>query len=236
MATSSDTFSLTCQTLPSTNSSDILIADLEDMLSLLHAGDFRDEFSVYPNPFHGYPGSPAVQNLTELNLEDGGFTLQNDPIWPFIQPARSSVIDVLIVNDNSADTADNFPDGSEIYQTYLRSQQAGLSRMPTIPPPSVFASEGLTKRATFFGCHDKTKLIIIYLPNVAYSFPSNQSTATLVYSAADTDAMIANGVQIATQNGDAQWPTCLGCAIMMNSTLILPEACEACFAKYCFTG
>jgi lysophospholipase len=202
-------------------------------LTPLHAGNFRDEFSVFPNPFYSYSGSPAVSAQAELSLEDGGFTLQNDPIWPFIQPARSSVIDVLLVNDNSADTADNFPDGSEIYETYLRSLQVGLTRMPVIPPPSTFASQNLTSRATFFGCHDKTKLTIIYLPNVAYSFASNQPTARLLYAAADVDAMVANGVLIGTQDDDEEWPTCLACAVMMNSALVLPSACTACFTKYC---
>jgi lysophospholipase len=142
------------------------------------------------------------QHKQRLSLEDGGFTLQNDPIWPFIQPVRSSVIDVLIVNDNSADTANNLPDGSEIYDTYLRSLQAGLTRMPVIPPPSTFASKNLTQHAAFFGCRDSTKLTIIYLPNVAYSFALGQPTFRTIYDAADVGGIIVNGVSIGTQNGN----------------------------------
>jgi len=46
--------------------------------------------------------------------------------------------------------------------------------------------------------------------------------------------MIANGIQIATQNNDPGYPTCLACAIMKKSGGALPAACAACFAKYCF--
>ena len=105
---------------------------------------------------------------------------------------------MLIVNDNSADTTDNFPNGTEIRQTYLNAQADGLKKMPFIPPVSTFVSEGLNKRATFFGCNQPGTMFIVYLPNVAYTFPSNQSTFKVEYTIPETDGMIANGVQIAT--------------------------------------
>jgi lysophospholipase len=206
------------------------------LLGIDEAGIERDEFAVYPNPFYGYSTSPAVQTETELYLVDGGSSNQNNPIWPFIQPARSGFIDVLIVDDNSADTTDNFPNGTEIYHTYLQAQRVGLTRMPDIPPVSTFVSEGFNKRAVFFGCSDKTKLTIIYLPSVNYTYPSNQPTSKFQYAPNETAGMIANGNLIATQNGDSGWPLCFACGIMHKSSSSLPSGCNACLTKYCWTG
>lgn len=157
-------------------------------------------------------------------------TLDLSQIWPFIQPERS--VDVLVVSDNSADTSDNFPNGTEIQQTYLNAQADGLPKMPFIPSPVVFVSQGLNKRATFFGCNETGTTFIVWLPNVAYTYPSGQSTFRIEYPVADTDAMIANGVQIATQNGTAGWPFCLACAVKNKDGSSLPAGCNACF-KVC---
>lgn len=72
-----------------------------------HSPVVQDLFAVYPNPFYHYAHSSAVQDDAVLTLADGGEAGQNVPVWPLIQPARN--IDVLILNDNSADTTDNFP-------------------------------------------------------------------------------------------------------------------------------
>ena len=46
--------------------------------------------------------------------------------------------------------------------------------------------------------------------------------------------MIANGQQIATKGGDANWPTCLACGIMQKTGGALPAACTACLQQYCY--
>jgi lysophospholipase len=235
LGTSSTFFGEICDPELASNSSTELIEVLEELLETDELDVERDEYAVYPNPFYGYSSSPGVKTETELHLVDGGTSNQNNPIWPFIQPARSGVIDVLIVNDNSADTDDNFPNGTEIYHTYLQAQRLGLTRMPTIPPTDTFVSEGLNKRAAFFGCSDKTKLTIIYLPNVNYTYPSNQPTAKFQYAPNETAGMIANGNLIATQNGQAGWPLCLACGIMHKSLSPLPKECNDCLTKYCWT-
>lgn len=206
---------------------------LSALLEKVHDVAFRDEYAVYPNPFYQRPASSLVASQQSLYLVDGGEALQNNPVWPFIQN-NGRPTDVLIVNDNSADT-NNFPNGSEILTTYVQAQAAGLSRMPFIPSVDVFMSEGLNKRPTFFGCNNPSVLTIVYLPNVNYTFASNEPTAKLEYSKADTDAMIANGVQIAAKGGDPGWPTCLGCALTMKTGATLPAACTACFSTYCFS-
>ncbi|KAH9825810.1 Lysophospholipase 2 [Teratosphaeria destructans] len=231
--TSSDVFFAACEELQPSNSSS---ADLENVLerlaSIAHEPTFEDLFGVYPNPFYNYSRSTMVSADPLLTMVDGGSTDQNNPIWPFIQPERS--VDVLIVNDNSADTTDNYPDGTEIRQTYLNAQAAGLTKMPYIPDVSTFVSEGLNKRATFFGCNETGTTFIVFLPNVDYTYDSGQSTSKVEYTVAETDAMIANGVQIANQNGTAGWSFCLACAIRNQDGTALPTGCNACFDRYCY--
>lgn len=106
--------------------------------------------------------------------------------------------------------------------------------MPAIPAVSTFLAEHLNQRPTFFGCNDASKTTIVYLPNVNYTFASNEPTAKLEYLAAETDAMIANGVQIASKGGDPGWPLCLACGIMKKAPGTLPGGCAACFKQYCY--
>ena len=145
------------------------------------------------------------------------------------RPAPCSVPD-----DNTADDGDHWPNGTQIYNTYLHARKEGLSRMPTIPPTPTFISLGLNKRATFFGCTSKETLSIVYLPNVMYSYSTNHSTSQAAYTAQETNDMIANGVKIGTQNDDSQWPLCLACIIMKKTIDALPKGCAKCFEKYCF--
>ena len=232
LGTSSDVFDAACpNAVPPDNSTSDLPGVLEELVSLAHSPLLDDLFGLYPNPFYKYPRSTTVSNERLLTLSDGGGSDQNVPIWPFIAGSRQ--LDVLIANDNSADTTDNFPNGTEIHQTYLNAQADGHTRMPYIPPVSTFTDEGLNKRATFFGCNETDTMFIVYLPNVNYTFPSNQPTLKLQYSVKQTQAMIHNGVEIATQNGDKQWPFCLACAVM-NKAEDLPAGCNACFDKYCY--
>nr|OQO31906.1 hypothetical protein B0A51_01101 [Rachicladosporium sp. CCFEE 5018] len=231
--TSSDVFPGACEVVPASNSSSApLVQVLEGLVSTAKAPAVTDLYGLYKNPFYNYSRSSLVSNDQELTLADGGLAGQNNPIWPFIQPARS--IDVLIVNDNSADTSDNFPNGTEIRQTYLNAQAAGLKKMPYIPDVATFVSQGLNKRATFFGCNETGTTFIVFLPNVNYTYPSNQPTSKLQYSVAETDGMIANGNAIATQNGAKGWSFCLACAVKNKDTTKLPAGCNACFSKYCY--
>lgn len=237
LGTSSTLFNELCTDLPTAVNSTLstaLYSDLAVIVNDVHNLTTRDLYAVYPNPFYGYAPSTLVSAQVELDLVDGGEALQNNPIFPFLQPARG--IDVILVNDNSADTSNNFPNGSEILTTYVQSLNAGLTRMPYIPSVETFISLGLNKRPTFFGCNDTTKATIVYLPNVNYTTQSNVATAQLAYPKNQTDAMIANGVAMASWNGSATWGTCLGCAIMMKTGTTLPTACAACFEELCYHG
>lgn len=122
-------------------------------------------FGLYPNPFYKYQSPTGVHDSKDdirsqpfLRLIGGGMSHQNNPIFPLLQPARA--VDVIIVNDNSANT-NNYPNGSEIYTTYLQSLEQGLSRMPYIPPVELFLLNNFQKKAVFFGCHSRDKITII---------------------------------------------------------------------------
>jgi Lysophospholipase catalytic domain len=56
-----------------------------------------------------------VYTQAELDLVDSGEALQNNPIWPLLH----RVVDVIIVNDNSADTSQNWPNGVRIDSVLL---------------------------------------------------------------------------------------------------------------------
>lgn len=242
--TSSNIFVGTCAAIePDSSNNASLPAFLSSIVSRTQRPTFQDKFGIYPNPFFQYPQSPLVQENTLLTLADGGLAGQNVPIWPFITGPRK--VDILIASDNSADTSENFPNGTEIRQTYLNAQARNLTRMPYIPPVSEFTLKNLTNRAVFFGCESLSSsneeeqqqqqetLLLIWLPNVAYTYPSNQPTSKIQYSQEETRGMIENGNAIATQNGDAEWPFCLACGIKARDAE-LPEECEACFEKYCY--
>jgi lysophospholipase len=163
---------------------------------------------------------------------------QNNPLWPLLQPSRA--IDVILVNDNSADTDDNWPNGTEILHTYTlaKSVSPQLTKMPYIPPVSTFMDQNLYRRAAFFGCYDTTKATIIFLPNTNYTaFESNPASSKFDYTKEETEKMIQNGNLVATQGSDKEWATCLGCGIMhknvgSESKKVL-DKCKACLDKYC---
>jgi lysophospholipase len=240
LGTSSNLFNELCLSVPEpANSTTDLWSTIEQMLDYVHEVTTSDEYASYPNPFYEYVSSTAIPNPANnvtaqetLHLVDGGTALQNNPIFPFLQPARK--IDVILVNDNSADTSNNFPNGSEILTTYVQSFNHNLTLMPFIPSVETFIAEGLNQRATFFGCNDTSKITIVYLPNYNFTYASNTATTQLEYSKTDTAGIIANGVSIASQGNDTEWGTCLGCALMMKTGQTLPSTCEACFDEYCY--
>lgn len=238
-ATSSNIFPLNLCTAKATDQSTqdpSLIDFIQSIVNTSHPLIKRDVYATFPNPFQNYAPATAISSQEEIYLVDGGAALQNNPIWPFIQ--STSRVSVLLVNDNSADTLDNYPNGTEILTTYLVAKAAGLSRMPYIPPVSTFVSRGLNRRATFFGCGkgNRGELTIVYLPNTNLTTNTGISSEKGEFRAEETDAAIRGGVDIARQGGYKDWAVCLGCALVMKTGETLPEECKACFQKYCFDG
>lgn len=243
LGTSSTLFNLFCPAAPTPSNSTLnIFADIAQVTAQTHTLTTRDDFAIYPNPFYNYISSSSTPNVAnnitaqkEVSLVDGGEALQNNPIFPLLQPARK--ISTILVNDNSADTPQSFPNGSEILTTYIQSLSHNLTRMPYIPSVDTFLSLGLARRPTFFGCHDLGKITIVYIPNVNMTYASGVPTAKLAYAKNETEGMVRNGVAMVSQLGDGEWAVCLGCAIMEKvKGTKLPAACGACFEKYCYLG
>lgn len=244
MGTTSDLFGYVCKVFTYGLDAKVDLAtpedaDLSRANKTLHeqGPDERHLFGQYPNPFHNRTGSPLVDALTELALVDGGLGGQVNPIWPFLRPERH--VDVLIVNDNrdpsSNDRTHMFPNGADMRTTYTRAQALGLTKMPYIPPTDVFLEEHLDKEATFFGCNDTLAMTIVYLPNQDISYASNTSSNQFEYKVPEIAAMIKNGHDIATQEGnDPDWAKCLGCALQLKTGTKLPNFCKDCLDDYCY--
>lgn len=193
-------------------------------------------YAIVTNPFKGFipttnSTTSSVAALDTLYLVDGGVPNHNDPILPLLEPSRN--VSVLFVNDNSADTTDDLPDGAAVYAAYEATLTGRLAgRFPVVPAAGEFS----TKQAQFFGCDDAEAVTVIYLPNADWSFESNTTTLQLEYDAAETAAMISDGVLVAAQGGDDAWATCLACGIMLKEvgSSNLPSDCTACLEEYCW--
>lgn len=237
LATSSGTFFRFCSRVPGTN---LLTGewgemenDLIGLTNVLHTPSLYDEYGVYPNPFYQSKLAPGLASKENLHLVDGAAGGENIPLWPLIQPERH--VDVILVNDNSADTHDGYPDGTSLYNTWVRSQESGLQTMPAIPIPATMEMAGLNRRPTFFGCHNLSAITIIYLPNRHHVFASNISSFKLNYGWKDVTNMIANGNMVATNGKDKNWPYCLACGLLLRVNKgALPSGCAACLRKYCW--
>ncbi|KAK5658985.1 hypothetical protein OQA88_1071 [Cercophora sp. LCS_1] len=208
------------------------------------------DIASWPNPFFQY--NPAVNrnaNSFTLNLVDGGEDLQNIPFHPLLWSQRA--VDVVIAVDSSADTMTHWPNGTSLVATYKRSTSGyyvppETDRFPRVPDTNTFVNLGLNKRPTFFGCQPDNLTagpLIVYLPNAPYSNYSNVTTFQLEYTTEERQAIILNGynvVTLANATIDAQWPTCLGCAILdralRRTGTQIPQVCTQCFDRYCWNG
>ncbi|KAK1818039.1 Lysophospholipase 1 [Friedmanniomyces endolithicus] len=236
-ASTSNIFGFLCKTVSNSTGAVAQLADALQSAILEVAGTTTSSlFNEIPNPFLAYSHASAVSSAKLLTLGDGDLSMQNDPVWPFLQPERS--VSVLILADTcSENTTNSSCTGLYLHNTFLEAQSQSLTKMPTIPPTSTFVALYLSSQARFFGCHQPDAITIVWLPLVSYSgtTASDISSVDVEVSEANTDSIIRNGNLIATQNNDPQWPTCLACAISLKTAVSLPAGCGACFARYCVT-
>ncbi|KAK1148831.1 Lysophospholipase 1 [Aspergillus melleus] len=248
MGTSSSLFNQGLLRLNNTDAPDFV---KETVMKLLKKLDRNDEdIAVYsPNPFYRYRNAThAYSKSRDLDVVDGGEDGQNVPLHPLIQPNRH--VDVIFAVDSSADT-NSWPDGSSLGHTYERSlNSTGIGNgtvFPAVPDKNTFINLGLNKRPTFFGCDSKNLTgpapLVVYLPNSPYNYASNASTYKMEYSDEERDNIILNGYNVVTRGNssvDADWPSCVGCAILSRSAertnTKLPEICNTCFKSYCWNG
>lgn len=251
MGTSSSLFNAVVTSLGSVDIPQALKDRLEQTLSALGADN--EDIADYPNPFFQYNNetNPSANSST-LTLVDGGLDFQNIPLHPVIQPARN--VDVIFAVDSSADTTFNYPNGTALVATYERSQPdssiANGTAFPSIPDVNTMVNLGLNTRPTFFGCDsrnitsDYVVPLIVYIPLSPYIVNSNVSTFDpQEFNDTFRNAIIENGYDVATMgNGsaNAQWPTCVGCAVLSRSLeragAQVPEVCAQCFRDFCWDG
>lgn len=220
-----------------------------------------DIASYNPNPFYNseYADSENIISMESLNLADGGEDGQNVPYYPLIQKARN--VDVIFSFDNSADTDNNWPNGSAIVSTYKRqfNAQGYGTVFPYVPSVETFIDEGLNTGPVFFGCNasalsDLVKFhgskvnntdvpLVVYIPASKYLYDANKSTYKMSYTDSEVRSMIQNGFEVASKGNvteDEAWGTCVACAIIRReqerSGEEQSDECKRCFDDYCWTG
>ncbi|PKS12101.1 hypothetical protein jhhlp_001398 [Lomentospora prolificans] len=250
MGTSSSLFNAAYLGIEGKDSDGTLTNFIESRLREI--GQENRDVALWPNPFWESSLVQSRANQSFLTLVDGGLALENVPIQPLLWERRG--VDVIIAVDSSADTSDNWPNGTALVATYQRSREVPNNAsfpFPKVPDQNTFVNEGLNSKPTFFGCPapytnetvaDGTPLVV-YLPNAPYTFFSNVSTLTMSYTDAERNSIVMNGVNVATMGQgklDDRWPACLGCAILARSLArqgsSLPGECANCFKKYCWNG
>lgn len=260
MGTLSSLFNQALLRLPNTDLNWALKRIIEMILEPLLKNEV--DIAVHePNPFYktNYGDSEEILSDSSLHLVDGGEDQQNVPLYPLIQKSRD--LDVIFGFDNSADTNENWPNGTSFVHTFLRqfAVQGKGTPFPFVPSSQDFIKEGLNTRPVFFGCDAKnlTELVefhdadydptdvplIIYMPNSPHSHQSNVSTYTMSYEEDEKLGIIQNGFEVSSRGNytsDREWPTCVGCAIIRRQQERLDEEqskeCQRCFERYCWKG
>ncbi|WFD33432.1 lysophospholipase [Malassezia cuniculi] len=216
--------------------------------------DSNNDVAQVPNPFLGYrPETNRFNNMTYLDLVDGGEANHNVPLEPLFQPARK--LDMVLAVDSSADTDSGWPNGTALYETFRRAQLKSFGYMPfpKIPDANTFINKGLNTRPSFFGCsindtingetaaNNAVSPLLVYLPNYPYSFNTNTDTYELSYSKETQQKFVDNSVNVATMGGEMEdWSQCLACASLLRSLQRsgqdMPDKCQSCFNRYCWDG
>ena len=198
-------------------------------------------FATFPNPF---PGTATE----EITITDGSEAGQSIPLWPQIQPARD--LDFIVAWDSDSDQGPyNWNNGTNLYDTYLAADAAGIP-FPVVPPPTTFIHNDYIQKPVFFGCNaaltttkSTASPIVFYMANSPYTAYTNYSFFQMSTSFAQMDDIFDNGFAQMTQgNGtlDHEWAACLGCAVIDRSLekvgMERTKQCESCLQRYCWDG
>lgn len=257
LGTSSSIFNEAIISLEAEDLPGIVEDPLVEVLKLVSKSE--EDIALYePNPFYNTTAGnvPTILEDDTLFLCDGGFDDQNIPLQPLIQRERE--VDVIFAYDNSADTDQNWPNGTAMVATYERQfiPAGNGTKFPYVPDATSFRNLNLTSKPTFFGCDAKnlTSLfaegeefyyppLIVYTANRPFDTWSNTSTFQLSYENSQRDAIITNAFESATRlNGtlDEDFRSCVSCAIIRRTQERLnieqSQQCKDCFDKYCWNG
>ncbi|KAH3672808.1 hypothetical protein WICMUC_004030 [Wickerhamomyces mucosus] len=204
------------------------------------------------NPFYNtsYGDSETVLKSNSLYLVDGGEDGEVIPFAPLLQSERE--LDIIFGFDSTADSEYLLPNGDSLVATYERQflNLTDSNAFPYVPDTNTFLEKGLTSRPTFFGCNGSnlTELsrippLIVYVPNIPYTYLSNTSTFKMQYSNSEKYAMVQNGFEISSRKNltlDSDWQKCIGCAVIQRELertgQSQPNECKECFDRYCWDG
>lgn len=255
--TSSTLFNQFLLQLNSTGLSGLAYSAADSLLRKL-SNDENDIAPWFPNPFSNSPFGTAagIKDDDTLFLVDGGEDNQNVPLYPLLEEERG--VDIIFSFDNSADTDQNWPNGSSLVNTYERQfvNASANFAFPYVPGIDTFLHNNLTARPTFFGCYasnltdlmeevgtDYVPPLVVYIANRPWSYNSNTSTFKLKYDDDEKLSMIQNGFAISTFGNltvDDQFNKCIGCAILQRSKermgVPIGDECQSCFDDYCWDG
>lgn len=230
---------------------------VELLLSLVNRNLNETLFALVDNPFYN---SSLISNVSEvvdgslLKLIDGGFFEEAIPLDPVLAPSRQ--LDIVFAFDNTAQTEDNWPDGTSLYA----SEERWLSSFPDdefyeLPSSTEeFIELGLNKKPVFFGCNGTAlitdqnnqnatvefnymKPLLVYVPNTNVTFDSN--ITNFQFPISERNEIVYNGFEIAQYTDEEDdFAQCVGCAIIRRSEeregIELSPFCSQCFSKYCF--
>lgn len=216
-------------------------------------------YGLLDNPFYNFTG---VYNITSdivdeetLYMVDGGLFDEVIPMDPFLVPGRE--VDVVFAFDNSAQTEDNWPNGTCLYATEERWLESYPEDSFYQLPSTIdeFVDLGLNLGPVFFGCNGSElitneethpdaianftfmKPLLIYIPNTNITVMSNVTSYS--YSTEERNALVENGFELA-QGDSEEFAQCVGCAIIRRSEERLgldpSPHCAKCFEAYCYVA
>lgn len=150
MGTSSSVFNAVFSNLDDYDVSTVLRPIFDQIMSVV--SDTKDDVAIYkPNPFYetSYAQVDTIINNNTLLLVDGGENGQNVPFYPLIQTDRG--VDVILAFDNSADTKENWPNGTSFTETYKWqfTNQGKGTPFPYVPTVDTYLNEDLKEKPIF---------------------------------------------------------------------------------------
>ncbi|KAJ7144937.1 lysophospholipase catalytic domain-containing protein [Mycena crocata] len=210
----------------------------------------RLDSALIPNAFAGRHGFSETKEEF-LSLADGGIDGANIPFQPLLVKSRG--VQAIIALDVTADTADNFVDGSSMIAEARRvALFPGAYKFPKIPDTQAeFLAQNLTKLPTFFGCDEEQDVpMVLYFANGApppgYPPITNASTGQLSFpDLGMVQVILDQAGEIVSrgrpQNGEARdgvFPVCVACALADRERSRLgmkrDAQCDVCFERYCY--
>lgn len=220
--------------------------------------DFEEiTYGILDNPFYNFTSvanvTSDIVNEETLFMVDGGLFDEVIPMDPFLVPGRE--VDIVFTFDNSANTEDNWPNGTTLFAT----EERWLSSFPNdtfyqLPSSSEeFVELGLNLGPVFFGCNGSDlitdelthpnaianftfmKPLLVYIPNTNLTAMSNVTGFT--FTNEERNDLVGNGFELLQGDSD-DFAQCVGCAIIRRSEerlgLSPSPNCAKCFETYCY--